>query len=126
LREIKFRCFHKLKNKMYLSEEINHLHLSAFKTHVNCKFMQYTGLKDKNGKEIYDGDILRLILIDYADIPEDIFPIRSEDFHESVCYLRQIISSNSEADSIEIIGNIYENPELLEGDPNGRDASYSI
>ena len=81
---------------------------------------QYTGLKDRNGREIYEGDVLRLVLVDYAHVPEQIFVVGSDSFFEDVCYLQNISrfveDSGSETDGIEVIGNIYENPELLKGE----------
>ena len=78
---------------------------------------QYTGLNDRNGKEIYEGDILKLVLVDWSDVPEDIFTVSSEQFVEDVCYLKSIIANaievESQTDCIEVIGNIYDNPELL-------------
>ncbi|BDR81041.1 YopX family protein [Clostridium tetani] len=73
--------------------------------------MQYTGLKDKTGKEIYDGDIYHMgdKNIRYVVVWNDTRLIGKQ------------LGSNSYAglsywqDKIEIIGNIYENPELLEG-----------
>ena len=71
--------------------------------------MQYTGLKDKNGEEIYEGDLFR-----WAN---------NNCFIEYVAPVLQLTSSdNSWWGNLnciligrEIIGNIYENPELLEG-----------
>jgi len=68
--------------------------------------MQYTGLKDKNGKEIYEGDIIR------------------EDFNKQlyeVCYNMGSYTAECRGyrfqlftiKDFEIIGNIYENPDLL-------------
>jgi len=76
---------------------------------------QYTSSKDKNGKEIYEGDILKLDLTDWCGVEKDIFAVTSDNFHGDMCYLASIVS-NSKNDNIEIIGNIFENPELLEGD----------
>ena len=94
-----------------------------------CKFEQYTGLKDRNGKEIYDGDILTL---SYGIPPEqDIVKVvwlngyyRDMDDEEISCcgwFFKNIKPKGCSApagieyqDDIEIIGNIYENQELLQ------------
>lgn len=67
------------------------------------ELMQYTGLKDKNGKEFYIGDIYKRWSDDEPEVAEDILSIGYE---RGECFLIE--------DQFEIIGNIYENPELLE------------
>jgi len=62
--------------------------------------MQYTGLKDSHGKEIYEGDIV--YLAGYG-------------FYEVEWPFIQLYESSFENDIGEIIGNIYENQELLSG-----------
>lgn len=69
--------------------------------------MQYTGLKDKNGKEIYEGDICQRFHLKgqvVYDSERAIFIIM-DGFNEPLY---------SEIYGVEVIGNIYENPELLQ------------
>jgi uncharacterized phage protein (TIGR01671 family) len=78
--------------------------------------MQYTGLKDKNGVEIYEGDILEHA---YGIKARVVFVVEHAAF-----LAHYIINDNAEYDyleesrmkDVEVIGNIYENPELLEGE----------
>lgn len=81
------------------------------------ELMQSTGLKDKNGKEIFEGDVVRQvrtqptteneIIIGVVTMIEGAWLIMND--------CEQLASKLwSETDENEIIGNIYENPELLE------------
>ena len=74
--------------------------------------MQYTGLKDKNGKEIYEGDVLKII--NYT-LESDIF-INTVTFNRGrwQCGVLPLYNFFEVGDTIEIIDNICENPELLE------------
>lgn len=70
----------------------------------NVKLMQFTGLTDKNGKEIYEGDIVR-----YRD------GIYKVDWFENGFYLFRDVRAKFDIWWVdtEVIGNIYENPDLL-------------
>ena len=68
--------------------------------------MQFTGLKDRNGKEIYEGDVLE------AEI-DTLMEARQRCVVEYKVGFYSYFQLYSDA---EVIGNIYENPELLEGE----------
>jgi hypothetical protein len=86
----------------------------------NSRFeiMQFTGLHDKNGIEIYEGDILKYTFIFMEEEPDISLGVVE---YQNGCFFMEdeglcnfCISPNSWIDAIEIIGNIYENPELWE------------
>jgi len=82
-----------------------------FDTSTGDVLMQYTGLKDKNGVEIYEGDILSLG--DTASIAQVVW----DDFKFKLKWVNPIGASDkiyAWKDDLEVIGNIYEKPELLE------------
>ena len=90
---------------------------------TNIELMQFTGLKDKNGKEIYDGDIVEVGNRFYKAAKQ--LPIFISDVHDITGGFGVFINEHAQEDylskfsesgfyEVEVIGNIYENPELLE------------
>ncbi len=74
------------------------------------KIMQFTGLIDKQGKEIYEGDIIRQEHIPYSGQVE----WNGQAYWFVFRYGKHIDFLHMNQDNIEVIGNIYESPELLE------------
>ena len=133
MRDIKFRVWDKETKHMHICGEDVHDTINfeietnrayyynlqngcgSLREDSNYVLMQYTGLKDKNGKEIYEGDIIKIcaeglggeaigkIVYDEYDLA---FVLRNEveELSECLWYAEQ---------QLEVIGNIYDNPELL-------------
>ena len=145
-REIKFRAWNSTKGEMIhssLQKEYDDYHMlnlqgeffphtrtgdndySYSKDELNKHeyvLLQFTGLKDKNGKEIYDGDIVFVMEKEGREYKSKVFwddtgrpsifnPIHG---HEGRYYTPTSLWWAVNKESCEIIGNIYENPELLQ------------
>lgn len=127
MREIKFRAFIKELNEIREVEYINFLKKMISFPNKFCKeyylnadfdeieLMQYTGLKDKNNKEIYEGDIVKL----RANHGIGVVKYYDEWGAFVVEYIKPrplaVLGMNYYKEDIEVLGNIYENPELLGG-----------
>lgn len=95
------------------------------KNDIELTFQQYSGLKDKEGKEIYEGDILS---VEYFDSLKN-EDIKSKDVvcFENGCFAAKYFELYlkegcvgwviNDSRKVEIIGNIFQNPELLEPAP---------
>ena len=141
MREIRFRLYHKPSGEMldWKDLDLRNINEPDFDFGNNV-LMQYTGLKDKNGKEIYDGDIVKKVSLN-TDIQgtgifggtykagyylkEKIFVVSLElDIENELlwepCLPMNLTQEDEDNYSKEIenigvyvIGNIFENPELL-------------
>lgn len=120
MREIKFRAWvsdGKGYSEMYPNVQ-NHIGSDFGFGHIlqntvsglDCKVMQFTGVKDKNGVEIYEGDICRVDGLGNCEV--DICKFYGSVFKKDGCE-SLIVDSVAEQDEFKVIGNIYENPELL-------------
>lgn len=123
MRDIRFRAWNKKYDFM-----MPYVMVAAYGYGRKCKYdgewwedtdievMQYTGLHDKNGKEIYEGDI---ILAGHAKwkckvIWDEMcarFIGMTNDKDVKIVYVDMVDKNNKSA--VEVVGNIYENPELL-------------
>lgn len=134
MEKIKYRGWHTKLNKMFSAEEMGEDQLTLMTdgrgfvnvSGVSTKLsrflgdqmipMQFTGIVDKNGKEIYFGDIL-----DYEDVDTDKGNHKIAEVTRTICngagvLIDYQISDLWEDETVhvfEVIGNIYENPELL-------------
>lgn len=131
MRDIKFRAWLKDQNRIaevytlsfhgwplegYESVTVLTKNNSDFELVNEFELMQYTGLKDKNGKEIYEGDIVDFISVNGVDKDATKGVIRWDE-EDTGFY---VDNDNDKyphvkfwfTESIEVIGNIYENPEL--------------
>lgn len=132
----KFRCWDKnLKMLLYANADTNYYYMF---NDANFIVQQCTGLKDKNGKLIFEGDIVEVQYLgpqislfknEYSKQPEnERFEVfcdedwlkfyAKNDHYRKTCEIHSFdlekIRINTYNKAYEVIGNIYENPELLE------------
>ena len=135
MREIKFRAWDKKNKEMYyIGQEFDNEYGCAPYLEINKNgewywewgdasdefdldnkigiLMQFTGLLDKEGKEIYEGDIVRCLPKGWI---KDEFLISKVYYDNNAAEFRGFIKTfnGDKLPETEVIGNIYENPELL-------------
>ena len=140
MRDIKFRAWHKDNRRMLdsidldganfrfnndWSESINWSVWDRFKSEVivneeTAILMQYTGLKDMNGTEIYEGDVVSYVAATSGNFSREegisVVEYKATQYLAAHTAFRPFNLSNGreiKTNSIEVLGNIYESPELL-------------
>lgn len=126
MREIKFNAvdedtgeyvrYNSWRNENYNEDNTDNEHLSLFlEFYFGYKLLQFTGLKDKNGVEIYEGDLLKsesdfILSVEFFSGRFNVvgFDRKLSDIHDLYYYIDHL-------SRCEVIGNIYENRELLKG-----------
>lgn len=140
-KEIKFRAWNKKQKRMfdvygfnehYVFEKSYDDCLDTTHKIEDCILLQYTGLKDKNVKEIYEGDIIQLINEDFEEIKVvcEFGKVKRQIFDNLVeitgFYFKRLCDDRKtfpilnnylgkhDLELFEVIGNMHDNPELLE------------
>lgn len=122
MREIKFRAWVDNKRMVDYERIWNSYNVCDLFGSANAIPMQYTGLNDKNGREIYEGDMVRFVEygnpleVKFGEYePEKPWTEQNEKLYgfyfES--HKTEFVYSMKDCEQCVIIGNIYENPELL-------------
>ena len=132
-RPIKFRAWDKANKEMVMVRclEWDAMMKPALSSYIDGPLMQFTGLHDKNGKEIWEGDVVQQVLgSSFFDSNSNRWIPDNEENKGEVVYkcdgfwvndIRlgddRVQLASGEADEerldLEVLGNIYENPELL-------------
>ena len=123
MREIKYKAYVKESREIGLVEKIDFwlktVSVLLQEYEVTYKFdevelLQYTGLKDKYGKEIYEGDILQFsgFVVTRGLVKYDEIFCCFQACHNMSCWLL----GKERGVEIEVISNIYKNPEPVEGE----------
>lgn len=114
MREIKFRSWDTVRKVMNTGGRYIPNSAGRLETSLGALMMRVTGLKDTTGREIYEGDIVQEPFgskweVDVRDLESGVVLVKSTTAMASISFVETDFSLSE----CEIVGNIYENPELL-------------
>lgn len=119
MREIKFRCYDSAKKIMYHHKDLSVLAKNIKDDNI-FSYMQYTGLKDKNGMDIYENDVIEFSTTEGNTVRHKVWWSTT-----LACFMIGPITYSKVYDSgfiqpstlvCTVIGNIHQHPELLKTD----------
>ena len=132
MRDIKFRAWDTENKEMLKVQELDFedtfyggrlsIRVDMYNDYFDMEdmiLMQYTGLKDKNGKEIYEGDIVAIQFQRATKTKNALIEYSEKYAAFIITHTKEIKHENEnlgdyQMQNFEVIGNIYDNPELLE------------
>ena len=139
MRIIKFRAWHLIQKRMYSPEEmgqdqltlmpdgrgfvnVHSVSTSKIDNYEKMIPLQFTGILDKNGKEIYEGDIIAWTSGRYDNDPV-LAPVGFEDgsfwMLDAINQSFGSVCNDWLRGEYEVLGNVYENPDLAKGEVGG-------
>lgn len=120
MREIKFRVWEKAKDKYVYTDKGLKLVFPNVLADKHLIFEQFTGLHDKNSREVYEGDIVKYGS-DWGNVGTVAYDAKfgycieyKIEYRDRIVRTRQEYFADIQSE-VEVVGNIHENADLLEG-----------
>ena len=118
------KCMSNVEAIVYTEKRVYPFYSKVVRRYIpfeECVLMQSTSLKDKNGKEIFEGDIVKYkagcnTFTEEVAYDKIFAGFGVKDANANIIFTFGELAEDIDLRSLEVIGSIYENPELLEGE----------